>query len=33
MEHVLAHLLHECEAHQKAHRCPIISAIAEDRES
>ncbi len=33
MERALAHLLHECEAHQKAQRCPIISAIAEDRES
>jgi MerR family mercuric resistance operon transcriptional regulator len=30
MEHVLAHLLHECEAHEKAPRCPIIAAIATD---
>ncbi len=33
MEQALAHLLHECEAHQKAHRCPIIAAIADFRES
>ena len=33
MEHALAHLLHECEAHQKAQRCPIIAAIADFRES
>jgi hypothetical protein len=25
---VLAHLLHECEAHSNAPRCPIIGAIA-----
>jgi hypothetical protein len=30
MEHVLAHLLHECEAHEKAPRCPIIAAIASE---
>ena len=29
IERVLAHLLHDCEAHAKAPRCPIISAIAE----
>jgi len=28
MEGVLKHLLHECEAHDKALRCPIIAAIA-----
>jgi len=33
MEHALAHLLHECEAHQKAQRCPIIAAIGGDPES
>ena len=33
MEHALAHLLHECEAHQRARRCPIIAAIGGDRES
>jgi len=33
MERVLAHLLHECAAHQKAPRCPIITAIAQDRDS
>jgi Hg(II)-responsive transcriptional regulator len=27
MEGVLAHLLHDCEAHAKAPRCPIIAAI------
>jgi len=27
IEGVLAHLLHECEAHAKAHHCPIITAI------
>jgi len=27
IEGVLAHLLHECEAHTKAHHCPIIAAI------
>jgi Hg(II)-responsive transcriptional regulator len=30
MERALSHLLHECEAHQKAPRCPIIAAIATD---
>jgi MerR family mercuric resistance operon transcriptional regulator len=28
IEHALAHLLHECETHGKAVRCPIIAAIA-----
>lgn len=28
IERVLAHLLHECETHSKAPRCPIIGAIA-----
>lgn len=28
IEHALAHLLHDCETHAKAHRCPIIAAIA-----
>ncbi len=28
IESVLAHLLHDCETHAKAHRCPIIAAIA-----
>jgi len=27
IEGVLAHLLHECKAHTKAHHCPIIAAI------
>jgi len=27
IEGVLAHLLHECEVHAKAHHCPIIAAI------
>lgn len=27
IEHALTHLLHECEAHSKAPRCPIIEAI------
>jgi len=27
IEGVLAHLLHECETHTKAHHCPIIAAI------
>lgn len=31
IEHVLAHLLHECEAHSRAPRCPIIGAIATPR--
>jgi MerR family mercuric resistance operon transcriptional regulator len=30
--HVLAHLLHECEAHSNAPRCPIIGAIATARD-
>ncbi|HXV09925.1 MAG TPA: MerR family transcriptional regulator [Burkholderiales bacterium] len=30
MERVLAHLLHECEAHEKAPRCPIIAAITDE---
>jgi len=33
MERALAHLLHECEAHETAPRCPIIAAIAQDRDS
>jgi len=28
MERALTHLLHECESHGKAPRCPIIAAIA-----
>lgn len=28
IEKALAHLLHDCEAHARAHRCPIIAAIA-----
>lgn len=28
IERVLAHLLHECEAHARSPRCPIIGAIA-----
>lgn len=32
IERVLAHLLHECEAHSRAPRCPIISAIAAERD-
>lgn len=27
IEHALSHLLHECETHARAHRCPIIAAI------
>lgn len=27
IEHALAHLLHDCEAHARAPRCPIITAI------
>jgi len=27
IEHVLAHLLHECETHGKSPACPIIAAI------
>lgn len=30
IEQALAHLLHDCEAHAKAHRCPIIAAITEN---
>ena len=26
---VLSHLLHDCETHAKAHRCPIIAAITD----
>jgi len=34
IEHALAHLLHECEAHARAPRCPIIGAITgEDPEA
>jgi MerR family mercuric resistance operon transcriptional regulator len=29
IERALAHLLHDCEAHSKAKRCPIIAAISE----
>ena len=29
IEHALAHLLHECETHARAPRCPIISAITD----
>ena len=32
IERVLQHLLHECEGHGRAPRCPIIAAIAEDTE-
>jgi len=28
IERVLGHLLHDCEAHARANRCPIIAAIA-----
>ena len=28
IERVLAHLLHDCEAHSKARHCPIIAAIS-----
>ena len=31
IERVLAHLLHECETHGRAPRCPIIAAIAAER--
>lgn len=31
MEQTLAHLLHECEEHGEAPRCPIIGAIASER--
>ena len=27
IEHALSHLLHECETHARARRCPIIAAI------
>jgi MerR family mercuric resistance operon transcriptional regulator len=30
IEGVLAHLLHDCEKHAKALRCPIIAAIETD---
>ncbi len=30
MARVLAHLLHECETHDKALQCPIIAAIADE---
>ena len=30
IERVLQHLLHECEGHGKAPRCPIIAAIDDD---
>ncbi len=30
IERALSHLLHDCEAHARAHRCPIIAAIAEN---
>lgn len=29
MERALTHLLHECETHEKAPRCPIIAAITD----
>jgi hypothetical protein len=29
MERALTHLLHECETHAKAPRCPIIAAITD----
>lgn len=29
MERALAHLLHECETHEKAPRCPIIAAMTD----
>ena len=32
IERVLEHLLHECETHSKAPRCPIISAIETARD-
>lgn len=32
IEHVLEHLLHECETHSNAPSCPIISAIATARD-
>ena len=32
IEHALAHLLHDCEAHARAPRCPIITAIQEPQE-
>ena len=32
IERVLAHLLHECETHSKASRCPIIGAITMARD-
>jgi Hg(II)-responsive transcriptional regulator len=30
MEHALAHVLHQCEAHARAPRCPIIAAITSE---
>lgn len=33
IERVLQHLLHECETHSKAPRCPIIGAIATARDA
>jgi len=30
IEHALAHLLHDCEAHARAPRCPIIAAIEDE---
>jgi MerR family mercuric resistance operon transcriptional regulator len=32
IEHLLEHLLHDCETHSRAPRCPIISAIATARD-
>ena len=32
IEQALAHLLHDCEAHAKAPRCPIIAAIETSRD-
>ena len=29
IEHVLAHLLHECQTHARSPRCPIIAAITD----
>jgi MerR family mercuric resistance operon transcriptional regulator len=29
IEHVLAHLLHDCETHARSPRCPIIAAITD----
>jgi len=30
MEHALAHVLHDCEAHPGAPRCPIVAAIGKE---